>query len=173
MLIHLFGLGSKSPKSMPRLSSLLFVALCAASLAVGAAPTECPENFANGVAPEITNAAMRARTKELCFEAFAVMHSGVTRTPIWSAEHLSWARIAAAAQLPRINSFHPEPRLRPADRANLDDYKRSGYDRGHMSPNHDMPTASAQADSFSLANMVPQARLINQNLWNLTPRIYG
>lgn len=118
-----------------------------------------------GTAPEITNAAMRPRTQELCFEGFAVMHSGITRTPLWSAEHLTRARVDAAGDLPRINSFHPEPRLPAADRATLADYKGSGYDRGHMSPNHDMPTPSAQADSFSLANMVPQARKINQNLW--------
>lgn len=108
---------------------------------------------------------MQPRTRELCFEAFAVLHSGLTRTPLYSAEHLTRDRVDAAANLPRINTFHPETRLPPADRSTLADYKASGYDRGHMSPNHDMPTASAQQESFSLANMVPQARKINQNLW--------
>ena len=144
--------------------SLLF-ALVAACTAATASITECPQHFANGVAPEIVKTSMRPRNEELCFESFAVMHSGLTRTPLWSAEHLTRERIDAAAALPRINSFHAEKRLRPADRATLADYKASGYDRGHMSPNHDMPTPHAQGESFSLANMIPQARKINQNLW--------
>jgi len=141
--------------------------LCAIAFAADAsvAATGCPEHFAKGAAPAIVDASMRPRTQELCFEAFAVTYSGVTRTPLWSAEHLTQRRLEAAAALPRINSFHPEPKLRATDRATLADYKASGYDRGHMSPNHDMPTPSAQGESFSLANIVPQAPKINQNLW--------
>jgi len=131
------------------------------------AETDCPEHFAKGAAPEISRSAIKARTKELCFTSYAVMHSGITRTPLWSAEHLTQERIEAGANLPRppANAFHAEPRLPAADRAELSDYKRSGYDRGHMSPNHDMPTPEAQRESFSLANIVPQSPWINQNLW--------
>jgi endonuclease G len=145
---------------------LRYLLLCTLVALTGTAyATSCPEQFLGGAAPTITNPSMQPRSKEICFEAFAILHSGITRTPLYSAEYLTRERIDAASSLPRINAFHPESRLSAADRSTLADYKASGYDRGHMSPNHDMPTASAQEESFSLANIVPQARKINQNLW--------
>ena len=76
---------------------------CAAALAVlgpvGAGPIAeetCPALFADGRAPVLTNPKLAARTVPLCFEAFAVLHSGVTRTPLYSAEHLTRASVADA-----------------------------------------------------------------------------
>jgi endonuclease G len=144
------------------LSSLALVLFSSAAIANNA---DCSIHFANGAAPAITNVKIGTRTQKLCFEAFAVLHSGVTRTPLWSAEHLTRERLAEGKGLKRENNFHPEDRLPPSDRAELRDYSRSGMDRGHNSPSADMPTRSAQYDSFSLANMVPQDPTNNQNLW--------
>ncbi len=125
----------------------------------------CPSHYFDGRLPEIGNRKMSASTTELCYGVFGVMHSGVTRTPLWSAEHLTADNIAAAKTLSRENSFHAEPRLPARARAELDDYERSGYDRGHMAPNGDMPDRRTQHESFTLANMVPQDAENNRHLW--------
>jgi endonuclease G len=128
-------------------------------------PQSCADHFVDGQAPRVTNPKLDKATEALCFNVFSVLHSGITRTPLWSAEHLQAQNIAAAQELSRENSFHPEPRLPSSQRAELADYARSGFDRGHMAPNGDMPDRDSQRDSFSLANIVPQDGENNRNLW--------
>jgi endonuclease G len=142
--------------------SLFFVACISTSTW---ATTKCREQFAAGIAPTITNVRLQSRTQEVCFESYAVLHSGVSRTPLYSAEHLTRANMEGAQSLSRRDSFHPESSLLARDRAELSDYARSGFDRGHMSPNGDMSNRSAQAESFSLANMVPQVHANNAGVW--------
>ena len=129
------------------------------------ANTACPQHFAAGQRPVVTNPKLQARTQEICFRAFAVLHSGVSRTPLFAAEHLTRQNVKNAGKLSRKDSFHAEDALPESDRAELSDYARSGYDRGHMAPNADFATRKAQAESFSLANMVPQVHESNAGVW--------
>lgn len=89
----------------------------------------------------------------------------MTRTPLWSAEHLTAAAVDQARTFGRHDDFHPDLYVRRADRARLDDYRGSGFDRGHMSPSGDMPSPEAREESFTLANIVPQDRDMNEHLW--------
>ena len=134
------------------------------SIMLYAVPTACPKFYMDGEAPEIVNEKLSVKTKELCFEAFSVMHSGISKTPLWSAEYLTASAIDA--DVPRKDKFHEETLLPQNERAELKDYAKSGYDRGHMSPSADMPTESAQSESFSLANMVPQDHNHNTGIWS-------
>jgi DNA/RNA endonuclease G (NUC1) len=111
-------------------------ALALALLAHGAslASPSCPQHYADGRSPEIRNEKLARATQELCYQSFGLMHSGLTRTPLWSAEYLTPGHLEAAQNLSRENSFHPEPQLPPSQRAELADYARSGFDRGHMAP---------------------------------------
>jgi endonuclease G len=134
-------------------------------LVCAAEATECPQHYVQGKAPVILSPSVAAKTTEVCYEAFAVMHSGLTRTPLWSAEHLVRGNIESAQSMSRQNAFHADANLPNGERAELGDYARSGFDRGHVAPNGDMPTRSAQYESFTLANMVPQNPNNNRYIW--------
>ena len=50
--------------------------------------------------------------------------------------------------------------------AELDDYRKSGYDRGHMAPAADFRwSEEAMSDTFYLSNMSPQDPSFNRGIW--------
>lgn len=127
--------------------------------------SQCSQSFYGGVYPEFTNPKLSNNTQALCMDGFAVMYSGVSRTPLWSAEYLDRNRLQQAKEIDREDSFHEESRLPKSMRAKLSDYSGSGYDRGHLSPNGNMANRSQQYDSFSLANIAPQSPRNNRYIW--------
>lgn len=127
--------------------------------------TQCSQSFYGGVYPKFTNTKLDKKTQALCMDGFAVMYSGVSRTPLWSAEHLDRRRLQQAKTIDREDSFHEESRLPNSMRASLSDYSGSGYDRGHLAPNANMANRSQQYDSFSLANIAPQSPRNNRYIW--------
>ncbi|MGM8898677.1 MULTISPECIES: DNA/RNA non-specific endonuclease [unclassified Psychrobacter] len=143
----------------------IFVIVVGLSSAQAAEFTQCNQSFYGGIYPEFTNDKLSAKTQPLCMDGFAVMYSGVSRTPLWSAEHLTRKRLQQAKDIDREDSFHEESRVPKSARASLSDYSGSGYDRGHLAPNADMATRSQQYDSFSLANIAPQSPRNNRYIW--------
>ena len=121
----------------------------------------CPQFFAKNKPPAVSK---QPTLRELCYDAFAILHSGQTKTPIFVAQRLSRQSISDANEK-RTNKFFSDSRLPRKERSLLEDYKRSGYSRGHMAPAADMPTPLAMEQSFSLANVVPQARQHNSGAW--------
>ena len=146
------------------LAALTIVSLLAAS-PVKAQQTGCPEHFANGQPPDFINQKLIAKTREICYSGFAVKHSGVTRTPIYAAEHLTRDRIFQGKGLKRQSKFHPDENIPRSERAELRHYAKSGYDRGHVAPSADMFDIQSQYECFSLSNMVPQVPENNRGPW--------
>jgi endonuclease G len=141
-----------------------FVAVIASMAAIAWAG-DCSDKYADGVYPIIINQAMTQHARALCFDEFAVMHSGITRTPLWSAERLTGAQLQNARALKRENTFHPETQLPSNERSELRDFARSGFDRGHLVPSGNAGTQAAQNQTFTLANMIPQNPNNNRQLW--------
>jgi endonuclease G len=142
---------------------LIYLLLAAAGHAT-AAPS-CTDLTPDAQWPVLTNAKLAPKTRMLCYSDFAVLHSGITHGPLWSAEHLTREHIEAAKEMTRTNRFFEDARLPEGEGATLADYKRSGFDRGHMSPAGNRWNEQAMAQSFSLANVVPQNRENNERLW--------
>lgn len=138
--------------------------LLALPLAAHADFNGCRDIFPNSTPPVLT-ASAPAQQRALCFTSFAVMHSGVTKTPVYVVQRMSAKTVAKAKGEERRNRFYEEGRLPKDERATLADYEGRQYDRGHMAPAGDMPDPSSMAQSFSLANMVPQAPSINRGPW--------
>lgn len=135
------------------------------SLAV-ASQSACPEQYAAGRPPMIASEQLSAATRELCSSSYAVLHSGVTRTPLYAGEHLTRERILQTKGVERKGRFHTDNRLPPDERAEVSDYTGSGYDRGHVAPSGDMPDIQSQHESFALSNVIPQVPSVNRGIWS-------
>lgn len=64
--------------------------------AAALAATACPGFHPRGEPPSLLRPALERGTRELCFGAFAVLRSAVSRTPLWAAERLTRDGVAAA-----------------------------------------------------------------------------
>lgn len=138
----------------PLLLSLLWLPLSASALF-----DQCKDLFPSQQIPSTSQVG-----RDLCFDDFAIYYSPADKKPIYTVEKLNGEQLQAPRPR-RTNQFYEEARLPINERALLADYRGSGYDRGHNVPAGDMTHERGMAQSFSLANMMPQARQNNQGIW--------
>lgn len=101
----------------------------------------------------------------ICRKGYALLHDDARKVPYWVAYELT--RDHALGCLDRKDTFSPDPALPEGRRAELIDYKRSGYDRGHSAPAADMEWDRKVAnESFFLSNMTPQLHALNGAWWS-------
>ena len=75
-----------------------------------------------------------------------------------------------AVNLAREGNFREDPLVRTGS-ASLNDYRGSGYDRGHLAPVGDMNFDSvAMEESFYMSNISPQKRAFNGGVWSRLER---
>ena len=103
-------------------------------------------------------------TKLICREQYIVVYDPARKVPLVVGEHLLPEELGGAEA--RTNNFEPDPDLPAGQRAELNDYRGSGYDRGHMAPAADFHGGETQmTQSFYLSNMVPQNPIMNRGIW--------
>lgn len=100
-------------------------------------------------------------------EHFITCHDGVRRVPEWVTYHLT-ASDLELVEVERTDDFRPDPDLGEEERAELRDYRGSGYHRGHMAPAADFKRSRvAMSATFLLSNMAPQRPQLNQGRWRM------
>ncbi|MBM3202330.1 DNA/RNA non-specific endonuclease [Candidatus Woesearchaeota archaeon] len=98
-------------------------------------------------------------------EGFIVGYSELRGNPLWVTYLLSPPPVNPP-HLPRPARFTLD--WRSLTRINHEDFSNSGYDRGHLAPNHAISVLygrSAQFETFLMTNISPQRPDLNRKVW--------
>ena len=163
---HTPTVAPSQPTTAPAPSPL--VAPPAATVPAPAQPIETPLEFAGAFTyagePKAIN--YPNQLTMLRNTAYLVAYDETRRNPAWVAYRIPRERLDG--KFPRPSRFAPDTRL--TVRVTHDDYTRSGFDRGHMAPNHAIASRFgklAQDETFLMTNVVPQRPALNQGPWRL------
>jgi endonuclease G len=95
---------------------------------------------------------------------FIINHNDDWKIPYWVAYYLSYANLQGNQG--RTDDFRPDPQLPAGQRSELEDYRNSGFDRGHNAPAAAFKRSrEAMSTTFLLSNMSPQTPRLNRNIW--------
>ncbi len=105
-------------------------------------------------------------------DSIVVSHTGYTlayceeyELPYWVAYKLTKENLASS-NVARDDNFRADDSIYTGS-AELSDYRKSGYDRGHMAPAADFKwSEDAMSDTFYLSNMCPQTHSFNAGIWS-------
>ena len=105
-------------------------------------------------------------------KGYVLSHDNAKKVASWVSYHLTDTYLVQ--NVPRSNDFRPDPDLPKGQRSETKDYKKSGYDLGHLAPAEDMRRdAQTESETFLLSNMSPQVGLgFNRRIWkNLETKV--
>ena len=105
----------------------------------------------------------------ICHLGYTTAYNHATLTPNWVAYELTAEEVNGT--LPRNDAFAQDEMVKGRQAA-LEDYRHSGWDRGHMAPAADMKwSEQAMMESFLLSNMCPQNHELNAGSWEKTEKM--
>ena len=106
------------------------------------------------------------RKEQILFrKSYVISYNRETKCPNWVLWELTREHADGNIKRPDY-AFHEDMEV-PSPRAELVDYRGSGYDRGHMCPAGDNKwDEDAMYESFLMTNMCPQNQQLNSGLWN-------
>lgn len=101
--------------------------------------------------------------QHIVHKGFELVYDENARIPEWTAYELTADETAGTA--PRGRHYDIDPEVHGVQ-GNNDDYRNSGWDRGHMVPAGDMKTdEQMMRESFYFSNLCPQNRNLNGGDW--------
>lgn len=96
--------------------------------------------------------------------ATTIMFSLKHKQAYWVAYPLTVSN--TAAKYKRSNKFIPDPEIPTSSQGSNADYRKSGYDKGHLAPAADMSwDYKTMIESFYFSNMSPQNPSFNRGIW--------
>lgn len=102
------------------------------------------------------------KQKLLPYTGMTVSFNRDTHEPNWVAWELT--RAETEGETPREPGFSVDPEVDGC--ATPDDYRHTGFDRGHMAPAGDMKWhPEAMRESFYMTNICPQDEKLNRGAW--------
>lgn len=97
--------------------------------------------------------------------AFTICYNYETKQPNWTAYILNYNEVQSSIKRPD-HAFKEDYSIPMLYRSTLDDFRGSGKDRGHYTPNASVDyDKKAQLESFLLSNIGPQYPKFNQGIW--------
>ncbi len=94
---------------------------------------------------------------------FDLCYSNLHRQSLWAQHILTREQIKGPQG--RTNNFRSDPRV--SNPVNQNDFKGSGFDRGHLVPAADMKlNQTSMSETFFMTNMSPQNPNFNSGIWN-------
>ena len=97
------------------------------------------------------------------YTGFTVSFNSQTKLPNWVAYELT--KEETEGQVKRNSNFYPDPELK-VKQADNNDYRNTGWDRGHMAPAGDMKwSEQAMFESCYFTNICPQNKNLNGGDW--------
>lgn len=98
-------------------------------------------------------------------EGYVLAQDARLKIPLWVQYELSPADLRGTAN--RTDDFRPDTSIPFGSRAELNDYRGSNFDRGHMAPAADMKRSqNVMSECFLLSNMAPQIGVgFNRDIW--------
>lgn len=103
---------------------------------------------------------------DLDYTYFKVVYDKESRLPFYVQYTITKEDLRGNGK--RRDNFHPDLSLKKhgIDPVSVSDYKKSGYDKGHMAPAGDFNRSQKAIDStFVMTNMTPQKGSLNQQAW--------
>ena len=154
-------------KSKPRLVVVACILIVIISIIM---PARCNENECglnsavygeSELAYVITNPELDSRLIE--YSGMTISFNQTMHVPNWVAYELTADE--ADGTEPRYNKFMVDENVSGC--ATPDDYRNTGFDRGHMAPAADMKwSQQAMMESFYMTNIAPQANVLNRGTWS-------